>query len=92
MRTTSLVNAQDALMIGKTPRAVAVKCARPTMPSTAKTAKDTFSTVMPKVCRLSFGLMECVFIFQSSNSTPVDVIFRLHSMNFNSSPQTGENW
>jgi hypothetical protein len=73
-------------MIGKTPRVVAVKSARPKMPSTANTAKDTFSTVMPRVCRLSFGLMGCVFIFQSSNS-----ISRLYSMNFNSSSQTGEN-
>jgi len=79
-------------MIGKTSRAVAMKCARPTTPSTANTAKETFSTVTPRVCRLSFGLMGCVFIFQSSNSTPVDVIFRLYSMNFNSSPRTGENW
>jgi hypothetical protein len=78
-------------MIGKTPRVVAVKSARPKMPSTANTAKDTFSTVMPRVCRLSFGLMGCVFIFQSSNSTPVDAISRLYSMNFNSSSQTGEN-
>ena len=45
-------NAQDALMIGKTSRAVAMKYARPTTPRTANTAKDTFSTVMP-----SFGLM-----------------------------------
>jgi hypothetical protein len=44
-------NAQDALMIGKTSRAVAMKYARPTTPRTANTAKDTFSTVMP-----SFGL------------------------------------
>src|SRR6516225_10998603 len=42
---------QDALMIGKTSRAVAMKCARPTTPSTANAAKDTVSTVMP-----SFGL------------------------------------
>ena len=51
-------NAQDALMIGKTSRAVAMKYARPTTPKTANTAKDTFSTVMP-----SFGLMGSVFHF-----------------------------
>ena len=45
-RRKSLVNAQDALMIGKTPRAVAVTNARPTTPRTANTAKDTFSTIM----------------------------------------------
>src|SRR5262245_60403938 len=43
-------NAQDAPMIGKTSRVVAMKYARPTTPRTANTAKDTFSTVMP-----SFG-------------------------------------
>jgi hypothetical protein len=79
-------NAQDALMIGKTPRAVAMKYDRPTTPKTANTAKDTFSTVVP-----SLGSWGCVFIFQTSKSTPVDVIFRLHSINFNSTPQTGEN-
>ena len=71
-------NAQDALMIGKTSRAVAMKYARPTTPRTANTDKDTFSTVMP-----SFGI---------SNSTPVELTFRLHSINFNSSPRTGESW
>ena len=56
-------------MIGKTPRAVAVKYARPTTPRTANVAKDIFSMVIPRVCRLSFGLMGCVFIFPSSSST-----------------------
>jgi hypothetical protein len=51
-------NAQDALMIGKTSRAVAMKYARPTTPRTANAAKDTFSTVMP-----SFGLMGMCFSF-----------------------------
>jgi hypothetical protein len=59
-----------------------MKYAIPTTPRTANTAKDTFSTVMP-----SFGLMG---IF--SDSTPVELTFRLHSINFNSSPRTGENW
>jgi hypothetical protein len=54
---------------------------------TASTAKDTFSTVMP-----SLGSWGCVFIFQASKSTPIDVVFRLHSIKFNSTPQTGENW
>ena len=62
-RRKSLVNAQDVLMIGKTPRAVAVKYARPTTPRTANVAKDIFSMVIPRVCRLSFGLMGCVFHF-----------------------------
>ena len=81
-------------MIGKTSRAVAMKYARPTTPKTANTAKDTFSTVMPSLgswgCVL--GSWGCVFIFQISKNTPVDVVFRLHSINFNSTPQTGENW
>ena len=68
-------------MIGKTPRVVAVKYARPTTPKTANTAKDTFSTVMPRVCRLSFGLMGmCFSFFRSAISPPVDVIFRPHSI------------
>jgi hypothetical protein len=79
-------NAYHELMIGKTSRAVAKKYARPTTPKTANTAKDTFSTVMRPV-----GSWGCVFIFQISNSTPADFIFRLHSINFNSTPQTGEN-
>jgi hypothetical protein len=79
-------------MIGKTSRAVAVTNARPTTPRTANTAKDTFSTVIPRVCCLCFGLMGCVLYFQSGNSTPTNVVFRLHSINFNSSTQTGENW
>jgi hypothetical protein len=79
-------NAQDALMIGKTSRAVAMKYARPTTPKTANTAKDTFSTA-----KAPLGSWGCVFIFQTSKSTPVDVLFRLHSINFNSTPQTGEN-
>lgn len=74
-------------MIGKTPRAVAMKYARPTTPKMANTAKDTFSTA--KASLGSWG--GCVFIFQTSKSTPVDVVFRLHSINFNSTPQTGEN-
>ena len=66
---------QDALMIGKTSRAVAMKCARPTTPSTANAAKDTVSTVMP-----SFGLMGIYFsFFRSAISPPAIVIFRLHS-------------
>src|SRR6516162_2060831 len=56
-------NAQDALMIGKTSRAVAMKYARPITLRTANTAKDTFSMVMP-----SFGI---------SNSTPVELTARL---------------
>jgi hypothetical protein len=59
----SLVDAQDALMIGKTSRAVAVTNARPTTPRTANTAKDTFSTVIPRVCCFCFGLMGCVLYF-----------------------------
>jgi hypothetical protein len=74
-------------MIGKTSRAVAMNYARPKTPKTANTAKDTFSTVMP-----SLGSWGCVFIFQTSKSTPVDVVFRLHSIKFNSTPQTRENW
>jgi len=50
-------------MIGKTPRAVAVKYARPTTPRTPNTSKDTFSMVMPSVFRMSFGLMGCIFHF-----------------------------
>jgi hypothetical protein len=73
-------------MIGKTSRAVAKKYARPTTPKTANTAKDTFSTVP------SLGSWGCVFIFETSKSTPADVVFGLHSINFNSTPQTGENW
>jgi hypothetical protein len=80
-------NAQDALMIGKTASDVAMKYARPKRPKTANIAKDTFSTVVP-----SLGSWGCVFIFQISKSTPVDVVFRLHSSNFNSTPQTRENW
>jgi hypothetical protein len=72
-------------MIGKTSRAVAMKQARPTTPKTANTAKDTFSTA-----KASLDSWGCVFI-QTSKSTPVDVVFRLHSINFNSTPQTGEN-
>jgi hypothetical protein len=89
-------------MIGKTPRVIAVKYARPTTPKTANTAKDTFSTVMPRVCRLSFGLMGmCFFIFQIGNITPVDVItpsdvmFRLHSITSTAAHKlvkTGEDW
>jgi hypothetical protein len=79
-------NAQDALMIGKTPRVVAMKYARPKTPKTANTAKDTFSTVVP-----SLGSWGCVFIFQITKA-PVDAVFRLHSINFNSTPQTGDNW
>jgi len=86
MSSREASNAQDALMIGKTSRAVAMKYARQTMPKTANTAKDTFSTVMP-----SLGSWGCVFIFQTTKSTPVDVVFGLHSINFNSTPQTGEN-
>ena len=62
-RRKSLVNAQDVLMIGKTPRTVAVKYARPTTPRTANTAKDIFSMVISRVCRLSFGLMGGVSYF-----------------------------
>ena len=78
-------------MIGKTPRAVAVKYARPTTPRTANTAKDAFSTVMP-----SFGLMGmCFSFFRSAISPPADVIFRLHSITSTAAHKlvkTGEDW
>jgi hypothetical protein len=63
-------------MIGRTSRAVAMKYAKPTTPKTPNTAKDTFSTVstvMP-----SLGSWGCVFIFQTSKSTPAP-IFKAHS-------------
>ena len=78
-------NAQDALMIGKTSRVVAMKYARPTTPRTANTAKDTFF-------QWSCRPLDSWGFFQISNSTPVQLTFRLHSINFNSSPRTGENW
>jgi hypothetical protein len=60
-------------MIGKTSRAVAMKYARPTTPKTANTTKDIFSTVSTVVP--SLGSWGCVFILQTSKSTPVDVVF-----------------
>ena len=78
-------------MIGKTSRAVAMKCDRPTTPSTANTAKDTVSTVMP-----SFGLMGiCFSFFRSAISPPVDVIFHLHCITSTAAHKlvkTGEDW
>ena len=38
------------------------------------------------------GLMGMCFHFSDQQEHPVDVVFRLHSINFNSTPQTGENW
>src|SRR5262249_44759702 len=64
-RLNDFTNAQDALTIGKTSRAVAMKYARPTTPRTANAAKDTFSTVMP-----SFGTMGMCFSFFSSAIAP----------------------
>jgi hypothetical protein len=85
----SLVNAQDALTIGKTPRAVAVTNAKPTAPRTANTAKDTFSKIIPSVCCLSFGLMGC---FRAAIAPRRMSYFVCTAFNFNSSTQTGENW
>jgi hypothetical protein len=83
-------NAQDALMIGKTSRAVAMKHARPTTPKTANTAKDTFSTA-----KASLGYGD-VFSFFRPARAPRSMSYFVCTALTSTAPhklvKTRENW